>query len=345
MSRMTQASVTAGVALALACASLSGPATASTPQLSSAVPQTAAATRSDDLNDKSFTPKVRAEALKTAQAKAASVAKSLGLTGPQKLRATDVERDSDGTLHVRYNRTLGGLPVMGGDFVVHRAANGKIRSADFATNQPLVLNTKLATKVSSARASQLAAKAAAGKAGTAHKIVWAVDGIPRVAWRTTVVSHDKNGNPIPKAVVVDARTGRTIQKWHLNQTADGDGHSLYSGDVTIKTKPQGGGFVLRDGYARQLTDRRRVQRRRPGRDDVPARRRSSATPTTSGATAPPPTGRRPQSTRLTGQPKRGTSTKTPSTETVSPTTATAPRAGSTTATATPMRSGTTAASA
>ena len=308
------------------------------------MPKAAVATKSSDLDDKTFTPKVRAAALKTAQAKAPAVAKSLGLTGPQKLRATDVLRDSDGTLHVRYNRTLGGLPVMGGDFVVHRAPSGKIRSTDFATSQPLVLNTKLATKITAKRAAQLAAKAAAGKAGTAHKIVWAVDGIPRMAWRTSVVKHDKHGNPIPQAVVVDARTGRTIQKWHLNETADGEGHSLYSGDVTIQTKAQGGVFVMRDATRGNSPTVDVFNGVDPdGTRSCPAP--SSATPTTSGAMEPPPIGRRQRSTLPTARLRPGTTTSRFTTATALPTTATAPRAACTTATATTTRSGTTAASA
>ena len=173
MSRMTQASGTAGVALALACASLSGPATASTPYSSSALPKVAAPAKASNLNDKSFTPKARAAALKTAQAKASAVAKSLGLTGLQKLRATDVLRDSDGTLHIRYDRTLGGLPVMGGDFVVHQAPSGKIRSADLATSQPLVLNTKLATKVlRRSRRRRSRPRRHPARPGRPDKIVW-----------------------------------------------------------------------------------------------------------------------------------------------------------------------------
>jgi Zn-dependent metalloprotease len=249
MSRVTRAGLTAGVAVALACASLSGPsATASKPG-SSITPKTAATTSRDASPDKTFSPASRAQATRLARAEAASIAKSLKLTKAQDLHVADVERDADGTLHLRYTRTLRGLQVIGGDFVVHQAPTGVIEGTDFASTQPLTLRTNVATRVTPSRATALAAKALSASpssAGTAKKIVWAVDGVPRLAWLTQVRTADKHGNVTPTAVVVDARTGAEIQRWSLHQTAKGKGNSLYSGRVRLNTVKKRKNFVLKD---------------------------------------------------------------------------------------------------
>ena len=70
-----------------------------------------------------------------APTKAAAVNRALSIVGtsPVAMRraggdafaARDVIVDADGTEHVRFHRTFGGLPVIGGDMVVH-SRNGKL---------------------------------------------------------------------------------------------------------------------------------------------------------------------------------------------------------------------------
>lgn len=247
MARATHLGVAAGIALAVAAAGLSGPATA-TP---SAAP-TAATPRlatNDARPDTAFDPTTRAAAIGAAKAQAPQVAKALGLGSDERLHVHDVVRDADGTTHVRYNRTLGGLKVFGGDFIVHRAPSGAIESTDFASDNPLAVRTDVRTKVSGLEAARIVAKSVGGsaaKVGRATKVVWAVDAVPRLAWLNKVVGHDKHGNPIPRAVVVDARTGKKIQSWDLFETAKGKGRSLYVGTVNINTVKQKGKYLLRD---------------------------------------------------------------------------------------------------
>ena len=47
----------------------------------------------------------------------------------QSFTVTDTLVDADGSNHVRMDRTYRGLPVLGGDLVVHRAADGAWRGA------------------------------------------------------------------------------------------------------------------------------------------------------------------------------------------------------------------------
>ena len=252
MSRAPKAVLTAGVAMALAVAGLATTADASSKSSSAAKPHSSAR-HHDSTPDKSFTPANRKAALAVAKSREPAISKAFGFSKAQQLHVKDVERDADGTLHLRYTRTLGGLKVFGGDFVVHVAPSGKVRGADFASSNPLALRAHAPTHVSAAKAAHITARlvhAGDAKVSPAKRVVWAVDGMPRLAWYSRVVGHDKFGNPIPRAVVVDARTGKRIQSWDLYETAKGTGHSQYVGTVKINTvrtgKPGHIHYVLRD---------------------------------------------------------------------------------------------------
>ena len=54
----------------------------------------------------------------------ADAARALGLGAGQRLQVKSVVTDTDGTKHVRYERTFNGLEVIGGDLVVERTAAG-----------------------------------------------------------------------------------------------------------------------------------------------------------------------------------------------------------------------------
>jgi zinc metalloprotease ZmpA len=253
MSRAQKAALTAGVAMALAVAGLSTTADATSAKSPQAAKPSATARHHNSAPDKTFSPAPRKAALADAKRLEPAMSKAFGFSKAQQLHVKDVERDADGTLHLRYTRTLGGLKVFGGDFVVHVAPSGKVRGADFASSNPLVLRVHVPTKVSGLQAAKITARlvhARDAKVSAAKKVVWAVEGIPRLAWYSRVVGHDRFGNPIPRAVVVDARTGRRIQSWDLYETARGTGHSQYVGTVKINTvrtgRPGHIHYVLRD---------------------------------------------------------------------------------------------------
>ncbi len=199
--------------------------------------------------DRSFGPADRAAALRQARADAPAVARALGLSDSERLVARSVEQDADGTRHVRYDRTVGGLEVIGGDLVVHQSVGGAVRSADLATEQSLaavwtgdpVVGRKAATRVAASRQ-----HLADGSVGAARLVVWAVDGVPRPAWQVEVDGVDRRGGPVRRVEYVDAGTGRYIAGWSSIQHADGSGQSLYSGTVPLKTTLANGRFQLKD---------------------------------------------------------------------------------------------------
>ena len=157
--------------------------------------------------------------------------------------ARGVVIDPDGSRHVRFDRTYRGLPVLGGDYVVHSAPDGAFRRATVAQSRPISVDLRPAVPATRAAelAARLVAKVQAAKAPAAHKPVLVVDaaaGTPALAWR--VVGGGKT-------VILDARTGAVRRSFATDPSADtGTGHGLHSGDVVLGTSPAGDGFTLVD---------------------------------------------------------------------------------------------------
>ncbi|WP_405698008.1 M4 family metallopeptidase [Streptomyces coelicoflavus] len=178
---------------------------------------------------------------------------ALRLTDAQDTEARDVVVDDDGTQHVRYDRTYRGLPVLGGDFVVHLAPDGAFRSADRATDAALSLPT-VTPELSAPKAADLAANALrAANPGELLKrltakpelVVDALHGAPKLAWRTNAVALDSLGNPVARTVLTDAGTGARIDAWDAIESVSGDGESLYGGTVPLETTRSGASYQLK----------------------------------------------------------------------------------------------------
>ncbi|MCH0567500.1 M4 family metallopeptidase [Streptomyces sp. MUM 2J] len=181
-------------------------------------------------------------------------ASALGLTSAQGTAVRDVIVDRDGSQHVRYDRTYRGLPVLGGDFVLHLAPDGAYRSASRATRGTLSLPS-VTPKVSAPKAAGIATQALrAVNLGQGLKklrakprlVVDALHGAPKLAWRTDAVAQDGQGNPVARTVLTDATTGAQIDAWDSIETATGDGASLYSGTVPLETTSSGSSYQLKD---------------------------------------------------------------------------------------------------
>ncbi|MET9292336.1 M4 family metallopeptidase [Streptomyces sp. NPDC003077] len=188
-----------------------------------------------------LSPSQRAELLREASATTAQTAKDLKLGAKEKLVVRDVAKDADGTVHTRYERTYAGLPVLGGDLVVHEARGGKVEGVTHAvrsrievpsTTARLAPPTAEATAVKAARA-QGSKDADASKAP--RKVVWVADGKPLLAYETVVGGLQHDGTPNELHVITDANTGAKIFEYQGVQ--NGTGNSQYSGKVTIGTAP------------------------------------------------------------------------------------------------------------
>ncbi|MEU1802277.1 M4 family metallopeptidase [Streptomyces sp. NPDC019937] len=196
-----------------------------------------------------LTASARAELLRDANATKADTAKTLGLGAKEKLVVKDVIKDADGTTHTRYDRTYEGLPVLGGDLVVHQARSGKVNSVSKATKATVEVATTRA-ETAPGTAARTAVKAAQAhsstqaKARTPHKVIWAATGKPVLAYETVVGGVQKDGTPNELHVITDAATGKKLYERQGVET--GSGQSEYSGKVELGTSKEGGGYTLTD---------------------------------------------------------------------------------------------------
>ncbi|WP_406261485.1 M4 family metallopeptidase [Streptomyces nigra] len=190
----------------------------------------------------------REQLLKAAADARSDTAEALGLGDKEALAPRDVIKDADGTVHTRYERTYAGLPVLGGDLVVHETADD--RTVSKATNARVkVPGTKPAISAAEARRSALGAAGdarikAPTTADASRLVVFMGDGGPVLAWQSFVTGTQPDGTPSRLSVVTDAATGNRLQS--VEQIARGTGHSQYSGQVDIGTQKSGDVFELTD---------------------------------------------------------------------------------------------------
>ncbi|MGW2848443.1 M4 family metallopeptidase, partial [Streptomyces sp. NPDC001274] len=195
---------------------------------------------------RAMTPDTRSGAIRAAERGTAATARALGLGPAERLVVKDVLIDADGARHVRYDRTYSGLPVIGGDLVVHLAKDGKITGSDLA-HHGAVKVAGTTPKLSAADASAKAVKharhvrkaKAAGKDSTL--VVYAVGKVPVLAYRSTVTGAGEAGPASREAVIVDATSGTLLDQYELHQSITGTGNGVTSGQVSIETTQTGSG--------------------------------------------------------------------------------------------------------
>jgi len=175
--------------------------------------------------------------------------------------ARDAVVDADGTEHVRYQRSYRGLPVIGGDFVVH-ARNGKVAGVSQSlktASRPLLkpqvsvdqaiveAGSRFGSHFQGAPSSRLVVYARGASPVLAHEVVFR--GIK--ADQTETVMH----------YFVDARSGKILDQWDDVKTAQpgpggggcsgataavGTGKSLTEGNVTLNTTKCGSSYQMVD---------------------------------------------------------------------------------------------------
>lgn len=142
-------------------------------------------------------------------ARAAAVAHSsaTGVAQGDELRAEDVMIDPEGARHVRFTRVHQGMPVLGGDLVVHltgKLAYAGVTRAAGHTVKPAATSAKL----SADQAERKAAAAAKGEAGDAELVVDARDGGSVLAYQVRVSDSGTAESGGSSTVVIDAVTGK-----------------------------------------------------------------------------------------------------------------------------------------
>ncbi|MDQ0695710.1 MULTISPECIES: M4 family metallopeptidase [Streptomyces] len=243
--RATATGALIAAAALIAVAIPSGAATATSAPASAPLGGITAGTKADPgALPAKLSPAQRAELLSEANATKAATAKELGLGSTEKLVVRDVVQDRDGTTHTRYERTLGGLPVLGGDLVVKASAAGAtegVSKASKATSAQLKAVGLTADVAPAAAEKQAlgAAKAEGSKAKKAseapRKVVWLGSGSPQLAYETVVGGLQHDGTPNELHVVTDAASGEKLYEWQA--VHNGTGNTQYNGQVTLGTAP------------------------------------------------------------------------------------------------------------
>ncbi|MFF9770780.1 M4 family metallopeptidase [Streptomyces sp. NPDC014636] len=242
--RTTLAIATAVAAGALLSTGLTTTASAQTPAGAAAAKPLAAAPTT-------LSAAARTTLIQQAQAGAAETARQIGLGAKEKLVVKDVVKDVDGTVHTRYERTYGGLPVLGGDLIVHTAKSGRTEGVTRAAKSAIkVASLKPQLSAAAAEKQAVAAAKTLGSAKTtadgARKVIWAGSGKPVLAYETVVGGLQDDGTPNQLHVITDAATGKKLFEYQGIENATGTGKSLYSGTVSLNTTLSGSTYQLYD---------------------------------------------------------------------------------------------------
>lgn len=218
-----------------------------------------------------------AEARPTPAQKSAAVARAQalvdGTAAPRLNRATgdafaarpaSVVIDANGTEHVRFQRTWGnGLPVIGGDFVVH-SRNGRLvdvsQTLDTAVRP---VNTRAA--FGSGYAINAATRAFGLRTedrARSRQVVYARGGVePVLAHEVVLAGTRADQTPTLMHYIVSAVDGRILDKWDEIHTArpgrdnsncgngvaaNGTGNTITAGTVALGTANCGSNYQLKD---------------------------------------------------------------------------------------------------
>jgi zinc metalloprotease ZmpA len=189
-------------------------------------------------------------------------ARTLKFAGPQasapadgdQFQVRDVIVDPDGTEHVRFDRFYAGLPVIGGDVVVH-SSKGQLKQASVTQLAPINLAGTIgkvgnravvrnAPDIGAARVKRIAAArfdSDVRRVDDAELVVFARDVAPTLAYAVRVYGRatDVHGDAV--LYYVDARNGTVLDAQDLIKTAaaTGTGRSLYYGNLTLTTDQTG----------------------------------------------------------------------------------------------------------
>ncbi|MFJ5551155.1 M4 family metallopeptidase [Streptomyces sp. NPDC093225] len=213
----------------------------------------------------------KAEALRDAIAEVTASPGAVRAGSHDTFLSHDVTVDKDGTRHVHLDRHYQGLPVLGGDVIVHSAPNGELRSTSMTLKAPLSLS--VTPKVGKQRAIAAAAAKFKGtkKRSRAQLVVDATSATPVLAWQVVVDGTAPDGSPSHFYTLVNATTGKAGKSWNTfhatvvpgrsrtapkttapraaslaGVSASGTGHGYQVGDVTLGTNSITGGYELKD---------------------------------------------------------------------------------------------------
>lgn len=174
---------------------------------------------------------------------------------------SDVVIDANGAEHVRYERTFDGLPMIGGDFVVHS------RETKLGGFSQMLKSSARPGPAARVGADEAIVEAGAEfpvkftEAPTARKVVYARNTTPVLAHEVVFHGFKADQTPTEMHYIVDATSGKIIDQWDGIHTAKpgaggsgcaapaaatGTGKSFMAGDVVLGTSKCGTSFQMVD---------------------------------------------------------------------------------------------------
>jgi Zn-dependent metalloprotease len=182
----------------------------------------------------------------------------------------------NGAADVRFDRTFHGLPVYGGDLIVHLKPGGSYRALDIATPAAAVSTTPKVAASAAASTSRAQLHGTVSKVDKPHLAVWATGRSSTLVWETVVRGVRSDQTPSVLHVLVDATKGKVVTKrdevdtllsaaqqkaaqahGSVTPLTAGSGNSIYSGTVPIDLTLSGSTYSMKDpshgnGYTTNL---------------------------------------------------------------------------------------------
>ncbi|MEO6228373.1 MAG: peptidase M4 family protein, partial [Thermomonas sp.] len=173
---------------------------------------------------------------------------------------SDAFVDADGTEHVRFQRSYRGLPVIGGDFVMH-SRNGQLgkvsqtlKTASRPATTPAITSDQAIVEAGAHFGSRFVG------APSSRLVIYARGASPVLAHEVILNGIKADQTPTEMHYFVDARNGKILSQWDGIETARpgpgggacsptaaiGTGASLTLGNVTINTGKCGTQYQLID---------------------------------------------------------------------------------------------------
>ncbi|QDY07241.1 M4 family metallopeptidase [Micromonospora sp. HM134] len=158
----------------------------------------------------------------------------------------NVVTDADGTEHVRLNRYSDGLPVLGGEVVVHLGKGDSWRGATHGLAHAPQRAPKATLSEAAAGKIAYAASTATGRSVAGAQLVFdAGRTATALAYEVVVAGTHADGTPSELHVLVDATTGAVRDSWEGVQR-EGTGNTYHSGTVSVGSTLSGSTYQLAD---------------------------------------------------------------------------------------------------
>ncbi|HQR35193.1 MAG TPA: M4 family metallopeptidase, partial [Blastocatellia bacterium] len=181
----------------------------------------------------------------------ARYAQEKGYARIQEVRVSNVEVDELGMGHTRVQQMVNGVPVWGGEAIVHVKNDGSL----FTITDSLRKDLKVET-TPSLSAEDAIERAKASYAGSAYLTaepvadlwIWQGQKIALLVYRVQMRREDGSAETAMPVYFIDAQTGDKVWEYDNLQTGavTGSGVSLYSGTVSLLTYQNGATYYLED---------------------------------------------------------------------------------------------------